>query len=175
MTSPLARRLEQEQCPLQVTFGKGRFSRRDSFTWEVFICRGMKGSHSSTGGQSSPRERAPSQKTGWPRQTIEEEERSVWQVETSFLSRQEKEDYLRPDCLLYLFKKMEESIRSRREGGAPPNLQKEKSGPPPSLQNQKVSPPPRAPKQEEIPPQLALVRKLLLQESLDLLVSLHLL
>ena len=70
---------------------------------------------------------------------------------------------------------MEESIRSRREGGAPPNLQKEKSGPPPSLQNQKVSPPPHAPKQAEIPPQLALVRKLLLQESLDLLVSLHLL
>ena len=45
MSSPLARRLEQEQCPLQVTFGKGRFSGRDSFTsWAVFICRGMKGS-----------------------------------------------------------------------------------------------------------------------------------
>ena len=93
------------------------------------------------------------------------------QVETSFLSRKEKRSGLSP----LPSQKMEESIRSRREGGAPPNLQKEKSGPPPSLQNQKVSPPPRAPKQAEIPPQLALVRKLLLQESLDLLVSLHLL
>ena len=129
MTSPLARRLEQEQCPLQVTFGKGRFSRRDSFTWEVFICRGMKGSHSSTGGQSSPRERAPSQKTGWLAPPNHRGRREVClplsrQVETSFLSRQEKEDYLRPDCLLYLFKRWKRAYAQEERVELPPTFKK---------------------------------------------------
>ena len=43
-------------------------------------------------------------------------------------------------------------MRSRRTGGAPPDLQTKKSGPPLDLQKKKRTPPPKALKQEESSP-----------------------
>ena len=145
----------------------------------MFICRGNEGLPLQHGGTKLPkRESSISENRLAPPNHRGRREICLplsRQVETSFLSRQEKEDYLRPDCLLYLFKRWKRAYAQEERVELPPTFKKRNLVRRPAFKIKRVSPPPHAPKQAEIPPQLALVRKLLLQESLDLLVSLHLL
>ena len=110
------------------------FNKKCCTSWYVFIPseEEWKASTPSTRGQSSP--------------SLQKEEDSFLQVhekeESSVHSRQEKTLFLSGSGKEILtISRMKESARSRRKGGAPSLLAKQKSGPPLSLQK-KVSPSP---------------------------------